>query len=410
MKKVLSVLIALCMLLMASTLPVFAEELLTEGVTVARDELSPTGYTVTFVYKNEDAASVMLASDTMTFHTIAEGSAVSYTPYEWTKEMFPGNTGTYKADMTNVGDGLWTISLPLPSGAYGYYFLVEEEACYDPTNPPVKNEITGVECRFSMVYVPFDAERQLDDRSYELPRTDGQTGVIEFATYEDANGETRSLAIYLPYGYDPDRAEPYKVLYLSHGGGGMELEWMNEGCVPSITDNLVAEGKVEPFVTVTMQHINGFNIFDPSAESNQVTVQNQVDKIMPLIESQYNVSTEASGRAYAGLSMGGCITTRMYYNLASDFGYFGIWSAADGSLDLNQFENLNLPKLMLGGGTWDFGFVATGVGAEHMCVSDLMLVLAAHGISFSVESVPGCHDWSVWPRLFKIFAEDYLWQ
>ena len=44
---------------------------------------------------------------------------------------------------------------------------------------------------------------------------------------------TRTLGVYLPPGYDPNRAEPYKTIYLQHGSGQDQSDWLNIGSVPS---------------------------------------------------------------------------------------------------------------------------------------------------------------------------------
>ena len=51
------------------------------------------------------------------------------------------------------------------------------------------------------------------------------------------------LALYTPPGYNPNRATPYPTLYLSHGGGGNEVDWSTQGVANRIIDNLIASGK-----------------------------------------------------------------------------------------------------------------------------------------------------------------------
>ena len=388
-----------------------------EGVTVEADDSSPTGYTATFVYRyamTTTPPSLVLYSDCFMLFTLDEGTDHPYEPEEYAPGMYPGGgSGTYTIyrELEYTGNDLWTVRIPLSSGAYVYNYQITDEngattnRLDDPANPTLINTATGIKSLSSMVYVPYNADKQgtgeWKDRSVELPRTDGQTGAVETVAYTGADGDTRGLAIYLPYGYDPDRTEPYKVLYMTHGNSGdtrgNELRWMNEGCAANITDNLIADGKIEPFVVVTMNNQDfGWNY---------ARIENdQFNYIMPFVEANYNVSDQPEGRAYAGLSMGGLTTNRMYFNHADEFDYFGIWSYACTGTELNninQYDNLDSPALMLGAGMWDFGLAP---------VNGLAAKLDEIGIENDNIIVPGAHDWEVWQLLYASFAENYLWK
>ena len=114
---------------------------------------------------------------------------------------------------------------------------------------------SGSEAVLSTFDVPYD-EKQGDtiDFDFIMPREDDKVGTLTFADYEDVNGEQAPLAIYLPYNYDAEREEGYPVLYLSHGGGGNELEWFSSGNSQYLFDNLIAEDGVEPTIVVTMSN------------------------------------------------------------------------------------------------------------------------------------------------------------
>lgn len=137
--------------------------------------------------------------------------------------------------------------MPLSSGAFVYNFRVtaangdQIARLDDPSNPTMTNSATGIHSLSSMVYVPYDTTKQgtseWADRSVELPQADaGKRGTVQTVSYIGADGTEHGLAVYLPAGYDANRTEPYKVLYLSHGTSGDiygdELRWMNEGDVP----------------------------------------------------------------------------------------------------------------------------------------------------------------------------------
>ena len=50
--------------------------------------------------------------------------------------------------------------------------------------------------------------------------------------------------------YGKDQSKRYPVLYLQHGWGEDETAWSNQGHANLIMDNLIAEGKIKPFIIV----------------------------------------------------------------------------------------------------------------------------------------------------------------
>ena len=333
--------------------------------------------------------------------------------------------------MEEFADGRWGVQMPLSSGAFVYNFRVTAEngdqiaRLDDPSNPTMVNEATGIHSLSSMVYVPYDADKQgtseWADRSVELPQADAsKRGTVQTVSYTGADGTQHGLAVYLPAGYDANRTEPYKVLYLSHGTSGDiygdELRWMNEGDVANILDNLIAEGKTEPFIVVTMnnqQYGQGAGHSGPNWKFSDIETD-QIDYIMPYVESHYNVSTTAEGRAYAGLSMGGSTTSNMLMHHTELFGYYGIWSYANVDGSYGGAEGINSqsvrdhlssltvkPKIMLAAGNWDFGQAPVKTFGENL--SEL-------GLDYTYLQVPAAHDWECWQLTFANAAENFLWK
>lgn len=74
-------------------------------------------------------------------------------------------------------------------------------------------------------------------------------GTIDTVTYESkAVGTKRRALIYTPPGYS--KKIKYPVLYLLHGIGGDEKEWLNGGKPQAILDNLYAANKLAPMIVV----------------------------------------------------------------------------------------------------------------------------------------------------------------
>lgn len=387
---------------------------LTPGVTVSADEESATGYTATFVYEDADAQSVNLVGGMAFFYddgSVGKNPEISYTPYEWKADMIPSGDGGFTTEMTKIdGTDYWTVEVPLPSGKYLYAYNVDgaEKNISDPENVPLTADVeNGNAFDRSVFYVPYDVQKQAGykDWSFLMERADEKKGSVSFVNYEDLDGTQRPLGIYLPYGYD-ENGEDYNVLYLSHGGGGNETDWFYGGSADHIFDNLIADGKVEPTIVVTMNN----SVYEWNYDR---IITNLMDHIIPYMEENYNVSPDASGRAFAGLSMGGMTTSHVYYNCADQFDYFGIFSGSEATIDTSvlDLETLKQPFVMIGAGKFDMAYVNDSYQQEGDRTSlGLKENMTEAGISYRFHEVDGSHDWFVWPQLLNIFAENYLWK
>lgn len=395
-----------------------AETSLTPGVTVTEDEESPTGYSVTITYENADASQVTL-NGSFQFYKNEEGVLATtpedaYSPEEWEDGMFVAGDEAYAVDMTKVeGTDLWTVSMPLPSGNYEYVFHVDgaEDSITDPANP-AEADGYGNEYNRSTFYVPYNEEKQplSTDYSYLQERNDEQKGTVDYVTYKDINGEDAVMGVYLPYGYDESREEAYPVLILSHGMGGCETDWFAAGCADTIFDNMIAEGSMKPTILVSLN--NGVYQKEEGGWDYDLIAQNVAEYALPYVIDNYHVSEKAEDHAYVGLSAGSIAGTNVYYNYADKFGYFGLFSAADGTKDLSTMdkEMLASPKLMLGAGVYDSALTGEAFNGPEYKSMYMRDKLDDEKIPYTFQIVQGSHDWFTWPQLLKTFAEYTLWK
>src|SRR3712207_1381212 len=94
-----------------------------------------------------------------------------------------------------------------------------------------------------------DAELAAPPDGFDARRQDIDRGRVELVEYDSTTvGVKRRARVYTPPGYSDDRK--YPVLYLLHGIGGDENEWVRGGAPDAILDNLHAEGKVVPMIVV----------------------------------------------------------------------------------------------------------------------------------------------------------------
>src|ERR1043165_7663916 len=136
-------------------------------------------------------------------------------------------------------------------------------------------------------------------------------GKIDTFSYRSLTvGNSRRALIYTPPGFS--KKKKYPVLYLLHGIGGDEKEWLNGGSPQIILDNLYAENKIEPMIVVMPNgramkddRATG-NIFDKEKVEAFATFEKDlVDDLIPYVQKKYPVYLDREHRAIAGLSMGG---------------------------------------------------------------------------------------------------------
>src|SRR6187399_2404860 len=159
-------------------------------------------------------------------------------------------------------------------------------------------------------------------------------GNIDTITYKSKTVDTlRRALIYTPPGYS--KKNKYPVLYLLHGIGGDEKEWLNGGKPQVILDNLYAENKIEPMIVVMP---NGRAMKDDRAVGNifdSVKVQafatfekDLLNDLIPFIEKNFPVLKDREHRAIAGLSMGGGQSLNFGLGNLDKFAWVGGFSSA----------------------------------------------------------------------------------
>ena len=395
-----------------------------QGTTVTANADSPTGYTVTFTYHNENATQVRLAGD-LTLLDVATGNT-RYQPEAWQKGRYHAGGTEFLRDMTKGADGSWTVTIPLHAGGLSYWYRVWDptqgwvnKRIYDPasTNPRPPGDQsfrTRNNDVLDAVYVPY-AEKQDDPilqarGEYELPIADeSKKGSVEYVEYTTILGDDgHYLGVYLPAGYDPDRAEPYKVAYMAHGIFGDETDFMIPTNSPNILDNMTAKGEIEPTVLITMgNHFTGTGL-NFGSYNQQNAADNLVKVILPFVEDHYNVSDEREGRAYGGFSYGAMTSSHVMRTYPTTFGYYGLFSGTPSpALTPANYDAVaaavgtNGTSVFLGN-----GFFEGSLDSRNAIANEFV----SRGIPAGTAQVPGAHDGMTAGQLFTIFAKDYLWK
>jgi enterochelin esterase-like enzyme len=416
----LAVLMALAMCLMPIGNPVSAKA---QGNIISPELVhtgtGPTGYEVTFRYYDPTATRVRIRGEWFfsdAVHTTLHSSA-GWLPSQWIPGAFPiaYPNNSYEPnwpvqDMTlDPATGIWSFTTPMPSGTYTYGFYINCDAdapalngCTevpDPNNPPWNTG--GAVEPTSQVYVPSDPNFGTVDFSWQAPNP--KHGTLADVTYDsplstDPPGK-HYLAVYLPPDYNPNRAMPYPTLYLSHGGGGNEVDWTTQGVANRIIDDLIASGKVQPMVVVmtNFNNLGDGNVFDPTSYRADL-----LNNVIPYVEANYNVSHNANDRAFGGLSLGGLRANDLLFNATSSFGYFATWSIADlGAPPAgdSRWQNPDLKTrlgIQIGGGRFDW-LTVPGIDTYEA-------TFTANGIPYVNDLIDGGHEWYVWRQMLYDFA------
>ena len=310
---------------------------------------------------------------------------------------------TAPVPLVKAEDGVWAVTIgPLRPDMYAYHLIVDGVQVADPSNT-----IAGVAAMppFSHLVVHGDGPAYYDAR--DVPH-----GAVTRHVYRSAvtNGQ-RELYVYTPPDYD--RTKTYPALYLVGGSGELAHNWIYDGRVAFMMDNLLAERAAEPMVIVVannqMIHRNHPRHADLTFDLFERELRQHV---IPLVEQHYSVRRDAQGRALSGLSMGGRHTMFVGFRSLDLFASFGVLSAGDMESEktLAAFladpdVNTKVRYLFVGQGTEE----AKGRMGER-CVA-LHNALQAHGVRHEYYvGGHGGHDWATWRHLLYHRFLPGLWR
>lgn len=257
--------------------------------------------------------------------------------------------------------------------------------------------------------VPGDFDEKKKDVTY---------GTVEKKQYYSTTTKTtRNVNIILPANYTTEKQ--YPVLYLLHGIGGDENEWLNQGKPNNILTNLTEKGLAKEMIAVipncrarendkatteyTLEHYAAFDNF----------INDLRDNLMPYMKENYSIATGRENTAIAGLSMGGRESLYIGLNMPDTFGYIAAFSpgygvfayTANGVSEEGLFteETFRLPDeykdntlLLINNGISEGGENAIG-GTCHK-------VLEKNGIPHQFYVTTGGHDFRVWKHGLYNFA------
>jgi enterochelin esterase-like enzyme len=263
----------------------------------------------------------------------------------------------------------------------------------------------------ALTFLSFAAGSQDIERhapvGYDSLRTGISHGKIDTVTYASKTvGTDRKALIYTPPGYS--KTNKYPVLYLLHGIGGDEKEWLKGGQPQVILDNLYADKKIEPMIVVmpngrAIKDDRPVDIMVPDRVEAFATFERDLlNDLIPYIERKYPVIKDREHRAIAGLSMGGGQALNFGLGNLDKFAWIGGFSSAPNTKPPEQLvpdpelARKNLKVLWISCGDSDGLITFSRRTHEYLQANDVPHI-------YYIE--PGVHDFKVWKNSLYMFSQ-----
>ncbi|WP_368301980.1 alpha/beta hydrolase-fold protein [Kluyvera sichuanensis] len=310
--------------------------------------------------------------------------------------------------MTKDSAGVWSWRGPvMKSNLYEYFFDVDGIRSIDTGTamPKPQRQVNS-----SMILVPGSI---LDVKS--VPHGD----LIAVTYRSNALKSERQLYVWTPPGYN-GQGKPLPVLYFYHGFGDTGRSAIDQGRIPQMMDNLLADGKIVPMLVVVpdtetdakgivpedfvpQDRRKAFYPLNAKAADNEL-----MHDIIPLISTRFNVRKDADGRALAGLSQGGYQALVSGMNHLDSFGWLATFSGVTTTTvpDEGVSARLKDPQSInqqLRNFTVVVGDKDKVTGKD---IAGLKAELETQKINFDYHEYPGLnHEMDVWRPAYAEFVQ-----
>ena len=224
-------------------------------------------------------------------------------------------------------DGFWTGTTegPMDPGFHYYHLTIDGGTFNDP----------GTHNYFGSCRWESGIEIPAPDQDFYQYRADIEHGNVQQVLFHsNSTGQMQTAWVYTPPKYGElirkggkAAQEHYPVLYLQHGWGENETSWFRQGCAGLIMDNLIADGKIKPFIIVMAYGLTNNIKFGTIGQFTAKEFETLlVDELVPYIDNHFLTMPDKWNRAMAGLSMGGVETKLITLRRPEVFGYWGLLS------------------------------------------------------------------------------------
>lgn len=283
--------------------------------------------------------------------------------------------------LTKGADGYWTGTTagPMDEGFHYYNVTIDGGKFNDP----------GTLNFYGSVRWESGIEIPAHDQDFYALNDVPHGRVQQILFPSNSTSTSRRAFVYTPPGYEKDQLKKYPVLYLQHGWGEDETAWSNQGHANLIMDNLIAKGKIKPFIIVMTygmtNEVKWGRIRDFKIEPFQMVL---TEELIPYVDANFRTLANRDNRAMAGLSMGGMETKMITLNKPALFGYYGLLSG--GLYTPDDLNGKTKPKLV---------FISCGSKERPDSVKKAATDLKAAGynaVSYISENT--AHEFQTWRR------------
>jgi enterochelin esterase-like enzyme len=280
------------------------------------------------------------------------------------------------------------------------------------------------------------------DQAFYEERDVPHGNVQEVRFWSKSTNKLRRAFVYTPPTYGKDTKKKYPVLYLQHGWGENEYAWTVQGHANLIMDNLIADGKIEPFIIVMTYGMTNEG-FRPGGGAGPAPAARPAagaapggarpaapaagaapaarpaggaqarpaggmgmmlnngfetvlcDELVPYIDANFRTIAKKESRAMAGLSMGGMETHSITLARPELFGSYGLLSG--GTYSVEELAGREKPKLI---------FMSCGSKENPDGVNKAGVDLKAAGYNaVSYVSEGTAHEFLTWRRSLYQMAQ-----
>jgi enterochelin esterase-like enzyme len=246
-----------------------------------------------------------------------------------------------------------------------------------------------------------------------------QAGEVLLETFRsEAIGRDYKYTIYLPDSYKKDERK-YPVLYLLHGAGGDENEWLRAGGAKETMDALIARRLIKPMIVVMPGHTAAWWV-DGAKEKGETALMKEV---IPHAEAKYRIDAVRGNRLIAGDSAGGYGALNLVFKYPQMFAAAALLSPAiydpvppghssavrqppfqvDGKFSPDLWKSLNYPMFIEGykkSGVIVPLYIVSGdhdtfgIALQSAMLYEKLRLFQPEAVELRV--VDGDHEWMVW--------------